>query len=114
MGVTPNPTPTAPQLVTLADILALTIDESLAAVSSETDQDMANAKWLATITDLKLWPELIDPSQSAVTRLGDMEFQQKDRDERDTALLNFRNKVRRRYGLTPLATAWAISSGAWF
>lgn len=114
MGVTPNPVPTAPQLVAVADIMALSTSQALDAVSSETEQDMADAKWKATVSDLVLWPKLIDPSKSPLTRLGDMEFQERDRDERDTAVLEFRNKVRRRYGLEPLRTAWAISSGSWF
>lgn len=89
----PIPTPTATQLATLSEIVMLSDDETLEMVSSPTGQDISNAKWALTLTDITNWTAIRDDAGD-VKKVGEIEFFDKAGNTR----LNFRNNIRRRYG----------------
>jgi len=89
----PDPTPTASQLATLSEIVMLSDDETLEMVSSPDDQDISDAKWALTLTDIGNWTTIRDDAGD-VKKVGEIEFFDKAGNTR----LNFRNNIRRRYG----------------
>ena len=111
----PTPTPTADQLVTVAEIMMISADEVLALVSVDA-QSISDAKWSRTLTDITTWAGIVDEFND-IKRVGSIEFFEKNI---VTSRTNFRNKLRLRYGLTALATEEAssemegMSSLRWF
>jgi len=89
----PADTPTAAELASLSEIVMLSDDETLEMVSSPEDQDIADAKWALTVTDLSNWTAIRDDAGD-VKKVGAIEFFDKAGNTR----LNFRNNIRRRYG----------------
>lgn len=114
MALTPDPEPTAEELVTLAEITMLSVDDAAAMVGADSDQDTVDAKWARTLADIESWADIVDDA-SDTTKIGGIEL---DTDKADAFRLRFRNKVRGRYGITLLqsenAQIGCVSSGAWF
>ncbi len=95
----PSPAPTPEELATLSEIVMLSDDETLEMVSSPGDQDISDAKWALTLTDIGNWSTVRDDAGD-VKKLGPIEFIDKTNQTR----LNFRNKIRHdRYGLEALS-----------
>jgi hypothetical protein len=115
MALTPVPTPTAAQKVTLSEIVMLSVDEVVTMITSETTQAIADAKWARTLVDIATWADLADEAND-IKRVGSIEFFENNI---GVSRLAFRNKVLQRYGY-PLLTsetgtgAFAVSSGTWF
>lgn len=113
--MTPAPTPTAAQKVTLAEIVMLSVDEVTTMITGESTQAIADAKWALTLTDITTWAGIGDDAGD-VKRVGSIEFFENKVAE---GRLAFRNKIRQRYGYDLLTTengagAFAVSSGTWF
>lgn len=115
MALTPDPAPTPEEIVTVAEIVMLSTDEVNTLITSETDQDIANAKWARTLTDIATWAGIVDEAND-IRRVGSIEFFE---NTIGMSRLAFRNKVRQRYGnelLTSEAagSVGAVSSVNWF
>jgi hypothetical protein len=115
----PVPTPTAEQIVAVAEIVMTTTDDALAMISSESDQDRADAKWALTLADIDAWPA-IRSEKGDLKRVGNIEFFE---GKEISTRLDFRNSIRSRYGLallvselygTTAALAAGVSSLEWF
>lgn len=96
----PDPTPTAAQLVTVAEIMLVPADQVLGIVSADSDQEFSDAKWAATLADIANWPSFAF-GKRRIKKVDSIEFFDNgvtfDR-------LEFRNSLRRRYGLVELLT----------
>lgn len=90
---TPNPEPTAEQLEIVAEIMLVPVTSVLALVSNY-EQEFADIKWTRTIADIAKWPALA--RKANLKKIGSLEFFD---GTADTAVLNFRNTLRQRYGL---------------
>lgn len=93
----------------------LSAEEAETMVSGESTQEMADAKWALTLTDITTWAD-IGTDAGDVKRVGSIEFFENKSGEYRLA---FRNKIRQRYGYDLLATetgwgSFAVSSGTWF
>jgi hypothetical protein len=112
--MTPTPTPTAAQIVTVAEIVMLSTDEVETMITGESDQDIADAKWALTLADIATWAGLVDEAND-IKRVGSIEFFENNI---GTSRLAFRNKIRLRYGYEVLLTegvgSYAIAIGSWF
>lgn len=111
MAITPDPAPTPAQLVTLAEIVMEAVGDAESMVKGESTQAIADAKWARTLTDIEAWADLADDIGD-VKKLGSIEFFE---NKTVAGRLEFRNKIRRRYGYPELSTGeLAIASGTWF
>jgi hypothetical protein len=113
---TPNPEPTAEQIEIVAEITFLSTDEVSAMVSSPSTQDAADAKWARTLADIALWEGGLKDESGDVKKVGEIEFFE---GAAVGSRLDFRNRVLRRYGKSPVSTEAASiqldgSSLRWF
>lgn len=92
---TPDPTPTPAQIVTVAEIAMVSVEEITTAISADTDQDISDAKWAKTLTDIEAWEGGVDREAGDVKRVGQIEFFEGGA---ANARLEIRNAVRMRYG----------------
>jgi len=122
----PVPTPEVDELVTVAEICLVTYDEAVVMVAADSQQDVSNAKWAATLEDLALWPELRFETGD-VKKVGSIEFFE---EAASSGRLDYRNSIRVRYGLpiltsedTPTSSngsgsgsisSYGVRSQAWF
>jgi hypothetical protein len=111
---TPSPEPTTAELVLLAEILQEPADTVLDLVSADA-QDISDAKWALTLTDLDSWPAIRDEAND-IKKVGSIEFFEGVAGQ---IRLNFINNVRRRYGLDVLISEAygvqaAMTSLNWF
>jgi hypothetical protein len=113
----PVPAPTTEQLVIIAEIAMVSVDEASGMVASDTDQDVSSAKWARTLTDIDRWDSIRNEGGD-IKRIGNIEFFEGTSDE---TRLEFRNLIRGRYGLDLLTTeveasfnSFAASSLQWF
>ena len=102
---TPNPEPTVEQLEIVAEILLVPVTSVLGLVSNY-EQEFADIKWTRTIADIAKWPALA--RKANLKKIGSLEFFE---GVADTAVLNFRNTLRQRYGL-PLIGDEVQTAGA--
>ena len=111
----PVPAPTPAQIVTLADIVMETTDSVTTAVAADSDQDISNAKWAQTLTDIARWTDELSTGGGEIKRVGQIEFFEGGSNE---SRLDFRNTIRRRYGYSDLLTEQGslteVSSLKWF
>lgn len=112
---TPSPTPTAAQIVLVAEIMMVSVDDARSRIAADSDQEISDAKWAATLTDIASWPGIKSGSRK-IKRIDDIEFFEGGAGEQR---LSFRNDLRARYGLAALATESGLSCGptsslAWF
>ncbi len=114
---TPTPTPTAAQMVTFAEIAMIPADDVLALISAGSDQDLINAKWAASLTDIAAWSS-VGTDAGDIKRIDTIEFFE---GAATNARLDLRNRLRARYGLPllldesgNLAGAAEITSLKWF
>lgn len=115
MSFTPAPEPTAAQIETVAEITMLSYEVAADMIGSPSTQEITDAKWARTLTDITSWDDLVDEAGD-VRRVGSIEFFE---NKIGTSRLAFRNKVRARYGYEPLVTETgetqtAIASLGWF
>jgi hypothetical protein len=96
----PVPTPTAEQLVIVAEITLLDYDTVATMVAADSDQLVSNAKWARTLTDIANWPS-VESEGGDLKKVGSIEFFETAAGE---TRLDFRNKVRARYN-QPLLTS---------
>lgn len=94
----PTPTPEPAQLLTAGEIMMISPSGVLAIVSSIADQDLSDAAWALTLADLLLWPDIRD-EEGDLKRIGSIEFFEQ---ASIRTRLDFRNRLRIRYGLSPL------------
>lgn len=97
---TPEPNPTAAQLVTVAEIMSVSVDEARSLIAADSEQEISDAKWAKTIEDLAAWPGIKNASRK-IKRVDDIEFFEGGAGDQRLA---FRNDLRARYGLGALAT----------
>lgn len=96
----PVPTPTALQLVTVAEIAMVTVEEAQSMIAADASQDISNAKWSLTLNQIDEWADLgSDPGD--IKRIDSIEFFE---GASGKGRLDFRNTLRQRYGLCPLRT----------
>lgn len=95
----PVPNPTPAQIVTVASIAMVTTDFAAAMVAADGDQDISNAKWADTLLDIAAWPKY-RLGKRRVKKVDNIEFF----DSGPGARLDFRNELRRRYGLDDLSS----------
>jgi hypothetical protein len=91
---TPVPTPTAAEIVTVSEIVMLSTDEVAEMIAADSDQDISNAKWAATLIDIDNWPGIRDETGD-LKKIGDIEFFEGTAPK---IRLDFRNIIRVRYG----------------
>jgi hypothetical protein len=101
---TPVPTPTPAQIVTLADIVMETTDSVTTAIAADSVQDISNAKWAQTESDIAAWSTTYKTGKRPLKRAGNVEFYQSSISE---SRLEFRNTIRRRYGYEDLISETA-------
>lgn len=101
---TPIPTPTAEELVMMADIIIEPSDGLLELVSADSGQDISNAKWDATLLDMSSYTTLdgVASKGMRIKKVGAIEFQDTGNVNYSSARLDIRNRIRIRYGLSPL------------
>lgn len=106
---TPVPTPTAAQLVTVAEIMMISVDDARSRIAADSDQDISDAKWAATLTDIASWTTGgVSTDAGDVKRVDQIEFFQ---GSNVSTRLDLRNRVRFRYGL-PFVTSEEAGGGA--
>lgn len=104
----PVPYPTAAQIEIVVEITRL----STAAVTTMIaayDQDIADAKWARTLEDINLWLPIRDEAGD-VKKIGPIEFFD---GASITTRLEFRNRVRTRYGQLALLSEVPQSSSSY-
>lgn len=111
----PSPEPTAAQIVTVAEIAMVSVEEATTFVSADSDQDVADAKWARTLADITNWADL-GSDLGDTKRVDSIEFFEGAVAE---GRLSFRNTLRQRYGLGPLLSETTgvgvnIRSLCWF
>lgn len=113
----PNPTPTAEQLVIVSEITLLDYDTCATMVAADSLQAVSDAKWTRTLEDIAAWPDFVGEGGD-LKRVGSIEFFESAASENR---LDFRNKIRARYGQDLLVTEtptqdlkYGISSQQWF
>lgn len=112
----PVPAPTAEELVIVAEVAMLPYSDVESMVSADSDQDVSDAKWARTLEDIDTWTDVRDEAGD-IKRVGSIEFF-----EGIGTRLDFRNRIRSRYGQTLLIserervglTAFDVSSLPWF
>ncbi|MEO5859174.1 MAG: hypothetical protein ABIR33_09525 [Pyrinomonadaceae bacterium] len=97
----PVPTPTASQIVTVAEIAMVTVALVITAIAADSDQDISDAKWAKTLTDIALWDGGVSTDAGDVKRVDVIEFFE---GSNVNARLNIRNRIRARYGFDLLTT----------
>lgn len=113
----PSPSPTPEQIVTVAEIVMLTVDEVTEMIAAD-PQDIADAKWALTLADISTWSGIVDEAND-IKRVGSIEFFE---GTIGVSRLSFRNKIRGRYGKPLLSSengaevgqGCTVSSGKWF
>jgi hypothetical protein len=112
---TPIPDPTPAQIVTLSDIVMETTDSVTTAIAADTDQEISNAKWGLTLSDITRWNDDLADDGGDIKRVGSIEFFQ---GASISSRLDFRNAIRRRYGYPELLSEKGslneVSSLRWF
>lgn len=116
---TPIPTPTAEQIVTVAEIMRVSTDRAISLISADSDQSISDAKWAATLSDIGLWNGGIATDGGDIKRVDQIEFFEGSASK---SRLDLINRVRRRYGLDELTTETGsgdvgmgiVSSLEWF
>jgi hypothetical protein len=106
----PVPTPLVDELITVAEICLVTYDEAVVMVAADSQQEVSNAKWAATLEDLALWPALRFETGD-VKKVGSIEFFE---EAASSGRLDFRNSIRARYNqpLLTSETSETTSSGS--
>jgi hypothetical protein len=99
---TPIPTPTAAQIVTVAEIMMVSTSKAESLIAADSGQDISDAKWAATLTDITRWAT-IGSDAGDVKRVDQIEFFE---GSAANARLDLRNALRIRYGL-PILTSEA-------
>jgi hypothetical protein len=89
----PIPTPTAAEIESVVDITMLST-AAVTAMIAAYDQDIADAKWAATLEDIALWPDIRDEAGD-IKKVGSIEFFEASS---WNTRLGFRNRIRARYG----------------
>lgn len=97
---TPSPAPTPVQLVTAAQIMAVTVDEARTAIESAADQEVSDGQWEIALTYIAQWNSSFLPGTKQVKKVGPLEWYEGAK----ISELEFRNRFRQLYGLVPLAT----------
>lgn len=94
---TPSQTPNETQIIIVAEITQLDTDTVSTMIAADSTQDMSDAKWALTLTDITTWTTGGVGSDSGdVKRIeGVVEFFE---DKAKAGRLDFRNKIRLRYG----------------
>ena len=105
---TPVPTPTAAQIVTVAEIAMVTTDKATSMIAADSDQDISNAKWAATVLDIARWNAGVSTDAGDVKRVDQIEFFE---GSNVNARLDLRNNVRLRYGLEFLTSESVAGCG---
>lgn len=113
---TPDPTPTAAQIVIVAEIAMVTVEFASSMISAHADADIVDAQWAATLADIARWAEGIGTDTGDVKRVDQIEFFEKSN---VAARLDIRNSIRLRYGLPYLSAESAglsvdMASLQWF
>jgi hypothetical protein len=114
---TPVPTPTAAQIVTVAEIAMVSTDAAASMVTADSTQEISDAKWSATLLDIASWTGGVGRDAGDVKRVDQIEFFE---GAAANARLDIRNAVRMRYGLSFISSEAAnaanvnVSSLKWF
>lgn len=104
----PVPAPTAPQIVTVAEIAMVSVDEVQTMISANASQDIVDAQWAATLLDIASWTTGgIGRDAGDVKRVDQIEFFEGGA---SNARLEIRNAVRMRYGLPRLEDESAVNA----
>jgi hypothetical protein len=113
----PVPAPTTEQLVIVAEIAMVSVDEAESMVASDTSQSVSDAKWARTLEDIERWSTIRDETGD-IKKIGSIEFFE---GVSINSRLGFRNLLRRRYGLDAITSeteevfvALGASSLPWF
>jgi hypothetical protein len=96
----PVPTPTAEEIVTVAEIAMLASAAAAAMIAADEDQGISDAKWARTLEDIDLWPDIRDEAGD-IKKVGPIEFFE---GTGGMTRLSFRNMIRVRYGQTVLTS----------
>ena len=104
---TPTPTPTAAQIVAFAEIALIAADDVLSVISAGNDQDIIDAKWAATLTDITAWAS-VGTDAGDIKKIDTIEFFE---GAAANARLDMRNRLRARYGLLPVTEDGIVLGG---
>lgn len=106
---TPDPSPTAAQLVTVAEIMMVSVDDARSRIAADSEQEISDAKWAATLADITAWTTGgVSTDAGDVKRVDQIEFFE---GSNINARLDIRNRVRIRYGL-PFVSSEESGAGA--
>jgi hypothetical protein len=114
---TPVPAPTAAEIVAVAEIAMVTVETVRTVIAGDTDQEISDAKWAATLADIARWNGEVGADAGDVRRVDEIEFFE---GSAVRARLDLRNAVRARYGLgflnseSSAAGGVDVSSLEWF
>jgi hypothetical protein len=115
----PVPAPTVAELVIVSEITLLPYETVETMVAADSSQAVSDAKWARTLADIAAWPEMQGESGD-LKRVGSIEFFE---DAAGANRLDFRNRVRARYGQVLLTSEipadanfskFGVSSQQWF
>ena len=95
---TPDPAPTAVELVTAAQIMAVTPEAARTAIEANSDQDIVNGQWTVALTYISQWNAVFMPGTRSTKKVGPIEWFEPN----SVSELDFRNRLRTLYGLDPL------------
>lgn len=73
----------------------LSVDEVATMIAADSDQDISDAKWALTLSDITAWDAGIRNSAGKIKKVGSIEFFE---GAVPKTRLDFRNMVRSRYG----------------
>lgn len=105
---TPSPEPTPAQIVTVAEIAMVTVDEVVTMIAANSSQDIVDAQWAATLLDIASWTTGgVGRDAGDVKRIDQIEFFESGA---SNARLEIRNAVRMRYGLPFMTSEEASQS----
>jgi hypothetical protein len=96
----PVPTPAVDEVQIVSEIVLETYETTESAIDGQSTQAIADAKWALTLDDVDAWAA-IETETGDVKRVGEIEFFQGTAPE---TRLDFRNKVRQRYGFSALTS----------
>jgi len=100
----PVPTPTPAEIVKVAEITLLSVDTVSTMIAADSDADISNAKWTLTLADITAWDAGIRNETGEIKKVGSIEFFEGTAPK---TRLDFRNRVRARYGQTFLTGEYA-------
>lgn len=102
----PVPTPTAAQIVAVAEIMMVSTEKATQLISADSQQDIADAKWASTLNDLAAWSGGIGTDAGDLKRVDQIEFFE---GSALNARLDLRNRLRLRYGLELISSEQAAA-----